>query len=685
MPQYTKTLAESLEVQAGILERLPELMKNSSGFGGNATFAKPPTPETLAAYEMVQALIWAIASGQRFLFKGDSGIGKTKVIKWFCQLLGIEVVLLPLATMSIENIMVPTPTEDEHGNRSIEHMFYEQLMTPNLKMIFIDEIGRPSDRSILNTVLELLQEGTIANIAIPGLVGVVAADNPGTGMYGKIQSMDLAQASRFVTIEVDTTSTPWQHALAAQFAEVDLSKLYLGYAKLDREQRIGMSPAILESVGTMVLNGHPGIYGIPKVGGARQKVVNAAGRDTTDEVLEMIAASLGMPLRQPDESTPLKALEFALREGFRLSATTGGFTTFYGEGPPGVGKTALVKQLLADIAADAGSGSTVYMTAREVSKAEQDRIADQLAVYMSAPAMQPEDLVIPFATKSGKLEVLLMKYLSNDTPKVIVIDEVFRSSRRTANSLMELTGEGSVGGRKIPGLVCIIGLNNPREVAGYKLDVGKSDPAQARRFKISVDLSAEAMPAINWLRSTYGDEYAGPFLDWWQEDLGALERLLVPPRVLEMMIRNYAAGLDIKTALPVVGDERVPVSLADLHTRLDKRPQARLRAIAANVEKFEADMVAEETSAEAQATVFIAFSKAELSLLKEHRDAVIRLLAVLERQNRILLLQSPGQSVSCGKCASCKEGRETTCTKKESRQTFWAEALKDMAARSKQS
>ena len=683
MPQYTRTLPESLTVQADMVERLPELIKENSGFGGNATFAKPPAPETLTAYEMVRALIWAIASGQRILFKGDSGIGKTKVIKWFCRLFGIDVVLLPLATMSIENIMVPTPVEDEDGNRSIQHMFYERLMADTPKLIFIDEIGRPSDRSILNTVLELLQEGTIANVAIPGLVGVVAADNPGTGLYGKIQSMDLAQASRFVTFEVDTTSTPWQHALASQFADVDLSKLYLGYAKLDRDQRIGMSPAILESVVTMVINGLPGIYGIPKVAGVRQKVVNAAGRDTTDEVLEMIAAALGMPLRQPDESTPLKALEFALREGFRLSATTGGFTTFYGEGPPGVGKTALVKQLLADIAAEAGSGSTVYMTAREVSKAEQDRIADQLAVYMSAPAMQPEDLVIPFATKGGKLEVLLMKYLSTDTPKVIVIDEVFRSSRRTANSLMELTGEGSIGGRKIPGLVCIIGLNNPREVAGYKLDVGRADPAQSRRFKISVDLSAEAMPAITWLRGTYGDEYAGPFLDWWQEDLGALERLLVPPRVLEMMVRNYAANLDIKAALPYVGDERVPVSLADLHTRLDKRPQARLRAIAADVEKFAADMTAEDTSAETQATVYTAFSKAELTLLKEHRDAVVRLLSVLEKQFRILLLQSPGQSVACGKCTSCRDGRETTCTKKESRQTFWAEALKDMAAQAK--
>jgi MoxR-like ATPase len=681
MPQYTRTLEGSLASQAEILEKLEEVLKQSS-FGGNATFKKAPTPDVMLQYSMAKALIWAIASGQRFLFKGDSGIGKTKFIMWFCRMLGIDVLVLPLATMSLENIMVPTPVEDADGNRSIDHLFYERMMADTPKIIFLDEVGRPSDRSLGNTIMELLQEGTIAGKVIPGLIGVVAADNLANGLYGKIQTLDLAQASRFVTIEVDTTSTPWQHALASQFADVDLSKAFSAYAKLDRQQRIGMSPAILESVITMIINGLPGIYGVPKVAGVRQTVVNAAGRDTTDEVLESIAAALGMPLRHPDESTPLKALEFAIREGLRLQES-GGFTTFYGEGAPGIGKTALVKQILADLSVELGAPMNVRMTAKEATEAEEAELAAQLAVYLSAPAMQPEDLVIPFARPGGTLEVLLMKYLSNDRPKVIVIDEVFRASRRTANSLMELTGEGSIGGRKIPGLVCIIGLNNPREVAGYKLDVGRADPAQARRFKISVDLSAESMPAIAWLRSTYGDDAAGPFLDWWQEDIGALERLLVPPRVLEAMIRNYAAGLDISWALPYIGDEYVPVSLADLRTRLDKRPQARLRAIAANVERYEESMVADETSSEAQTTVYTAFSKAELTLLKQHRDAVVRLLAVLERQYRILLLQSPGQSVSCGKCSNCTEGRETTCSKKESRQTFWAEALKDMAARTK--
>lgn len=682
MPQYTRSLEGSLAAQAEILEKLGEVLKESS-FGNNATFKKAPTPDVMLQYTMTKALIWAIASGQRFLFKGDSGIGKTKFIMWFCRMLGIDALVLPLATISLENIMVPTPVVDADGNRAIDHVFYERMMSDTPKIIFLDEVGRPSDRSLGNTIMELLQEGTIAGKAIPGLIGVVAADNLANGLYGKIQTLDLAQASRFVTIEVDTTSTPWQHALASKFADVDLSKVFSAYAKLDRQQRIGMSPAILESVITMVVNGLPGIYGVPKVAGVRQTVVNAAGRDTTDEVLEPIAAALGMPLRHPDESTALKALEFAIREGLRLQPN-GEFTTFYGEGAPGIGKTALVKQILADLSVELGAAMTVSMTSTPASESEEAEIADKLAVYLSAPAMQPEDLVIPFAKPGGALEVLLMKYLSNDRPKVIVIDEVFRASRRTANSLMELTGEGSMGGRKIPGLVCIIGLNNPREVAGYKLDVGRADPAQARRFKISADLSAESMPAIAWLRSTYGDEQAGPFLDWWQEDVGALERLLVPPRVLEMMIRNYAAGLDISWALPYIGDEYVPVSLADLRTRLDKRPQARLRAIAANVERFEAEMTVDETSSEAQTTVYTAFSKAELSLLKEHRDAVVRLLAVLERQYRILLLQSPGQSVSCGKCTSCEQGRETACSKKESRQTFWAEALKDMAARAKQ-
>lgn len=641
MPQYTASLDEALARQAKLVERLEEALKKD--FTPNATLKKAPSVKALLKLDMVRAVIWSMSSGQRFLFKGDSGIGKTSFVKWVLNLLDVKLVYLPAANITIENILIAMPRfSDKLGRKVLTYWFLWKLRGDGQKVILIDELGR-ADKTLGNTLMELIQEGTLAGRPIPGLLTVIAADNLSGGTYGKINSLDLAQASRFATIEVDSTSTPWQQALATRFPSVDLTDVFVAYSKLDADQRIVFSPAVLENVLHATFGGLPPKSGLTLIASEYVPIVNKAGRDTTDEVLASVCAALGQPVRELRADTVRDAIKWALREGLRRRDTGVGrtFSTLLIEGPPGGGKTSHIK---------------VEVSSEELRELAGGREIE--VIYLSASATTPEDLNYPFPGEEGSdvLDMILHEQYETDALKVLVVDEVFRANRRTANSLMEITGDGSIGGKDIQGLFCVIALNNPKEVAGYKLDVGRPDLAQARRFEVAVMAPQGSLPFAEFLLATYGEELATPFIEWWQDDIGDLERLLVPPRSLEMMIGMYAAGLDLTWAKPYVGDEYVAVSLADLHARLDSRPQARLRAIAAKVAEYELLLADGENNPEAQTAVFIAFSKAELSQLETHRDVVIRLLAVLESQHRFNLIQPLTGA----------------------KQAFWSEAMRDM-------
>lgn len=632
-------LEKALRRQAELAEQLENKLKD--GFTPNATFKKAPTAGDLMKLDVVRAVLWSLASGQRFLFKGDSGIGKTSFIKWMLGLLGYRLVYLPAPNMTIENIMVVMPKfVQEAGRRVLEYWFLHKLKGDDPKVILIDEIGR-ADRTLGNILMELIQEGTIAGRPIPGLVTVLAADNLANGVYGKINTLDLAQASRFATLELDSTSTPWQRALADRFPEVDLKDVFVVYSRLDPAQRVSFSPAVLENVLHAIQSDLPARAGLTMINSEYLPIMSTSGRDTTDEVLEAVCRALGVPNREIFPETVIPAIRWAFKEGIaRLRAGAGRtFTTLYLEGPPGTGKTAHIKAV-------AASEEILKLAGEDVE-----------AIYLSASATTPEDMCYPFPSEddTDALEIILHGQYDNDRPKVIIIDEVFRANRRTANSLMELTGEGSIGGREIRGLFAIIAINNPKEVAGYRLDVGKPDPAQARRFEVALTIIPGALPSSEFLLESYGEE-AVPFVEWWKEDLSDLERLLVPPRALEMMIGFYAAGLELMWAKPYL-DEYVAVSLADLQTRLDSRPIARLRAIAEDVDKYYELLSDAEANPQAQAAVYIAFSRAELSQLEAHREQVIRLLEVLESQHRLNLVPRDGSNP---------------------KQAFWSSAIREM-------
>lgn len=598
---FQAKLADAVSAVKDALERY------LGSYQANATYKSKPELKDYLALPIVKAFAHALSTGQRMYLVGEAGIGKTSFIKAVGHAMGYDVITINAANLGVENLFVPFPRiHPEWGNRVIKSLFYKRFTADTKKVIFIDEIGR-ADAGLANTLMELLQEGTLAGVPIEGLVTVIAADNPQGTSYGKMSGLDFSQADRFATVVLDSKSTPWRRALAEEFAEVDLTKVFSTYDTMDADVRRIANPRVLAFIISALLEGFPGEAALPIVTGVRQKLVNKAGIDVTKEMLDKIAAALGTVNRESIPDIVDRAVDYAVRNGKNI----------YIQGRPGIGKTARIKAILKSKAV------TSY--------------------YDSAAVLQPEDLTIPFPSEDGvTLDLIPMEKFADPNPWVWIVDEIARGSRRTQNAIMEPIQERTIGGQKT-GLIATIALNNPREVAGFKLDVGKNDLAQASRFALSIEIDAKDIPSARYLRELYGEELSTPFIEWWEDDLDDVGRVLCTPRCLERMMNLHEAGNDLLWALPYVNGEYVKVPLVELHARLDKRPLARLRQVVANIDEYAAQLaLGKDEEAMAHATVFMAFYKADIPQLEEVRDVCVRLFKLLDRQHRIDLIRQGG-------------------------------------------
>ena len=583
------------------------LDKHLDTYAKNATYTTKPDVKDYINLPIVKAFVHAVASGQRYYLVGEAGIGKTSFVKEIGAALGYEVICINAANLGVENLFVPFPVETNDGQRVLESLFFSKFTTPAKKVIFIDEIGR-ADAGLANTLMELLQEGTLAGRPIDGLVTVIAADNPQGSSYGRMSGLDFSQADRFATVQLDSKTTPWRRAVAARFAEVDLKKTFSAYDTLDADIRRVLNPRVLEFVISALLEGFPAAWALPIVNGVRLTLTDRGGNDRTKDVLDKIAAALGTVNRDVIADGVDRAVEYAVRTGQNV----------YIQGRPGIGKTARIKALL--------------------------KAAGVAYEYDSAAVLSPEDLTVPFPSADGKtLDLVPMAKFGREDKWVWIVDEICRGSRRTQNAIMEPVQERTLGGNPT-NIIATIALNNPREVAGFKLDVGKNDLAQASRFALSLEIDARDIPSARYLREKYSEEVATPFIEWWEDDLDDVGRVLCTPRCLERMISLYEAGNDLQWALPYVNGDYVKVPLVELHARLDKRPLARLRQIIANVEQYEAELSKGKDEASMEhATVFMAFYKADIPQLDEVRDICVRLYKLLDRQHRIDLIRQGGE------------------------------------------
>jgi len=598
----------TIENQDALVKVREAVEATVEAFEPNATYRQKPAVKEYMALPMVKALIHALATGQRYYFVGPAGIGKTSMIKQLGTQLGYDVIVVNAANLSVENLKVPFPEDNEQlGLKVLKSLFYHRFTTDNRKLIFIDEIGRADD-GMANTLMELLQEGTLGGWKIPNLAAVVAADNPQGSSYGRLAGLDFSQADRFAAVQLDYKSTPWRRALAQRFPETDLTKVFSTFDTLPDEVRAVLNPRVIEFMVPALQAGFPAEYALPIVNGLRKRLVNASGDDVTDTVLDRIAAAIGVP--NPEHVTDLldRAVRYALDTGSNI----------YVQGRPGIGKTSRIKGIL-----------------------EEQGIR---YAYDSAAVLQPEDLNVPFPSSDGRsLDLVVDEKFAIDTPWVWIVDEIGRGTRRAQNAMMEPIQERTLGGQDT-NIVCTIALNNPREVAGFKLDVGKNDLAQASRFALSIEIEADSIPSARYLREQYGEEVATPFVEWWEDDLDDVGRVLCTPRALERMISLYEAGNPLQWGLPYIKGDYVKVPLVDLQARLEKRPLARLKAIVADADRYAEELAkGKDDAAMEHATVFMAFYKADLAQLEEVKDVCSKLFHLLDRQHRIDLVRQGGE------------------------------------------
>lgn len=578
-----------------------------AGFKPNATYKSAPEAQDYMKLPIVKAFVQSL-TGQRFYFVGSAGIGKTSFLRAVGNALGYDVIIINAANLSVENLQVPFPVwSEEMAMQVLKPLIFSRFTTDLKKIIFIDEIGRADD-GLANTLMELLQEGTLCGLPIPNLATVVAADNPQGKSYGRMAGLDFSQADRFCAVELDSTSTPWRRALADQFSSIDLTKVFSTYDTLDKDIREVLNPRVLAFLIDALLEGLPGFWALPIVCGNRRMLVTRGGEDVTQDVLNRIAKALNTQNRESIPEPVERAIDYMLRKKQNV----------FFEGRPGIGKTSYIKALLTKL------GARYH--------------------YDSAAVLSPEDLNVPFPGPDGvTLDLALAAKFADPLPWVWIVDEIARGSRRTQNAIMEPIQERTVGGKQT-NIIATVALNNPRSVAGFKLDVGKNDLAQASRFALSVQIDAENIPFGPYLKDVYGEDVATPFIEWWEDDLDDIGRVLCTPRALERMINTHEAGNELQWALPFVGGEYVKVPLVDLHARLEKRPLARLKAIVADVEQYEADLsLGKDEFPMEHATVFMAFLKADIAALEKVREVCVRLYRVLDRQHRIDLIRQGGE------------------------------------------
>ncbi len=588
---------------------------------------------------IVGLLLYGLKEHEPIRIIGSHGIGKTQIVLATLKELGFTVVYFSLALMSPQDMAVPVPTLVDRKIRQADgtyrvqevhelHMLmFDKLANDSKKVIVFDEFSR-GDTQTKAAVMQIVNEGSLGNIKIPNLAGVIALDNPEGNYF--VDSLDLPQASRFgATIEVTAQDLSWREYLSNKYAndysEDQLEAIWQTWEGFrdDAVQEI-IAPRVVDYMMANALEGIPIEWSLPIMKG-RRKIIDRSGVDVTKSVLGSLSAAMGQPGSTVGEYPGVTAIRSAL-ERSDLSN-------------PNRERTNL------RIVGHAGTAKTAYTL-----EAIEEALGKDAYVYMSLALASPEDYGVPVpftkyhedGTSEQKLDFLLFEKFNEDKPKVLVLDEFSRGSKRTKQAVMEIIQEGTLNGKEIKGLVCVIALDNPvesdgdQELAGITYDVGEIDEAQATRFAMSVELKPEDLPWVDWLKATY-EELADPFIDWWYTGTNTIGRLQVSARILEKMIKLYRNGRDIAEALPVVDGEKIGPDLSALRSMLVGKEHLSFQDIIDRKEEIIAVLDAGDEHPkfpEIWRGVNHAFTESSLTRLREHVKTVVEVSSSMPREFR---------------------------------------------------
>ncbi|MGF1430857.1 AAA family ATPase [Kitasatospora sp. LaBMicrA B282] len=586
-----------------------------------ATASYPQPPEGHRGCSRLESFIDAmIELGQTGQVFGEHGIGKTATFHAHVAARhpGVRLVVVPAANLTPDDLLANAPVRDpDTGDLVLRQLLMSQLMPGQPFVLLIDD-SLQAGETIQAQLMQISCNWTLGehDLRALGCVGVFLTDNESLAETSSRRS-DLAILDRMVTLRITAEDTAWRYGLAAAFPELDLKPVFAIWASLDPAVRELLSPRTLEHVLANAREGFPLVWGLPLVNGERLRLAEpgpdgAPGRDRTHEILDRIAGALGVP--NPDRiADPVRrVLRAALERRWSVLL----------QGPPGCGKTELVRQ---------------------VTREQLGR--DPL--YFSLPVTNVEDLCAPIPTAEGALHNLLAAGFTGSAPKAIVWDEYNRPKDRAAFAkLMEITQEWSIAGVRIPGLRAQIALQNPPYHLGRKLLVARNNIAQATRFTASLDLDPADIPANEWLIARYG-AVAETVLDWWKYDLDEEGRGWISKRTMERLIKLHQRDLPLQLGTVYLGDgEYAPVPLTGLEDRLAGRRRAGLREIVAELDRWEERLrrAAEQSGEGGNDTDLVhqAIANAELSQLRRHRRAVARLVRYLPPKLRAGYLAGAG-------------------------------------------
>lgn len=574
-----------------------------------ATYPEPPRGWTggSALAGFIDAMIDLGITGQVF---GEHGIGKTSTFFTHIREVhdGVGLVYVPAANLTPDDLLVNAPVRQD-GELVLRQLIMRQLKPGRPFVLLIDD-SLQAGETIQSQLMQVACSWTLGehDLRALGCVGVFLTDNESLTETAARRS-DLAILDRMATLRVTAADTAWRIALARRFRDIDLTGVFRVWTALPAELRRLLSPRTLEHVLDCALAGFPLVWALPLLNGERLTLAaprpdGTRGVDEAPLILDRIAqelrsagADVANPVTVPD------AVRRVVREALRRRWTV------LVQGPPGCGKTEVVKEVVRD---ELGTDP----------------------LYFSLPVTNVEDLCAPVPTVDGTLDNLLAAPFTGPEDKAIVWDEYNRpKDKATFARLMEITQEWSLAGRRIKGLRAQIALQNPPYHLGRKLLVARNTIAQASRFTVSLQIAPEDIPANEWLINRYGG-VAETVLEWWKSDIDDEGREWITKRTLERLIKLHGRGLPLELAKIYLGDgEYAPVPLADLEARLASRQITGLRELAADVRGWERRLreAAEEgpEGTDATDTVHRVLANSELPQLREHRDAVARLAPLL--------------------------------------------------------
>lgn len=577
--------------------------------------------KTLIGSKIITMCEYALETGEPVQFISDPGVGKTSFCTSYFRNKGLNVLLLHMPTIDIDrlSVSIPVDVKDEatgHVSKVLSPIMMEQLK--NADVVIFDE-PRRAKPVVRNAMMEILQEKSHGGVPLKeGVIFILCNNNASEGGVNT-SGTDLAQESRYITVELKPADLPWQAALAATYKDADLSKVFKRYSELEYTYPGStkfLSPRTLDHVLWNILNDLPGVYGLPLMAGPREKIMASikgakAPKDVTDEIIKGFCSDLGVPFRTPAPGDALRAIQVSTRLGKNIII----------QGPPGVGKTSYV-----------------------VAELQRLGIKNH---YWSMQNVNPDEHIVPFP-RDGKLDLMISSVLKplDGSEYTLIADEYYRAKPSVLNMMLEVTQGATLGGQAIP-IRNVIAMTNPRIVAGERQEVGKPDRAQADRFYCSVMVTEEDIPANDYLVKKYG-EVAEIFLAWWKNDLEEAERTKITKRTLEKMIRLWTIFRDMEhvaLARPYMQDRYVPVSLVELKRRLKSEDKLTFASVDADKEKYYSDLILRDangqtTNPDVHLKVNQILNDAEMTTLEKYEETAVELLARLDHVYRPGFLKS---------------------------------------------